>query len=143
MDRIRGMAGTFFEQDEDEILGAIERIFTLHGEAKASGLLALESSKVFEEEFIGKHFLQRAVIYVTDGVSPERLDNWLTNRILAETDEKKQFICLLYKYGMEIIQNGEIELVLREAICSLFPESCEDEVRSFMDDILGPNAIHF
>lgn len=143
MDRIRGMAGTFFEQDEDEILGAIERIFTLHTEAKASGLLALESSKVFEEEFLGRHFLQKAVQYVTDGIKLEQLDCWLTNRILAETDEKKQFMCLLYKTGIERIQSGEIIYCLQEELCSLFPENCEGEIRSFMDDILGPNAIHF
>ena len=143
MDRIRGVAGTFFEQDEDEILGAIERIFTLHMEAKAGGLLALESSKAFEEDFLGKHFLQKAVMYVTDGIATEKMDRLLTNRILADTDEKKQFVCLMYKAGIEGIQRGEISYYLQEEICSLFPEEYENEVREFIDDILGANAIHF
>ncbi len=136
MREIRKLAGTLYLTEKEEIENAIQRIFSIHYTAKEEGLLALELLVGTEEEYTGKWFLEKAILGLVDGLAPEKQDALMTNRILAETDPKKQFICLLYKSGIEQIAMGEHIYYLERYISSLFPEACEEKVCNYMEDII-------
>lgn len=137
MKEIRGLAETLYRSDREEIENAIKRILTISFTARREGILALDVLVLEDEEnYIGKHFLQRAVEDLCNGMAPEQISDLMTNRILAETDIKKQFICLLYKTGMELVTAGENIRCIQSYLGSLFPESCEDDVVCYIEQVI-------
>lgn len=136
MREIQGAAGPLYREHKEEIQDAIRRIFTIFQMEEQHGLLAIENVIAQEEEFCGKHFLEVAIIEACGCRDKNVIDKLLTNRILAETDIKKQFICLLYKTGMEHLMAGESNDILREYLQSMFPEEYEEEVYQYMRQIM-------
>lgn len=139
MKEIHGLAEALYKSDRAEVQKAIKRIISICFAANKEGILALEEVVVQEEEtYIGKHFLKKAVINLVDGSDPKELDDLMTNRILAETESKKQFICLLYKTGVNIIALGKSKNMrcVEDYISSLFPEACVEEVELYIRNII-------
>lgn len=137
MKEIRGLAGSLYRSDREEVENAIKRILTISFTARKEGILALDVLVLEDEEtYIGKHFLQKAVEELCNGMAPEQISDLMTNRILAETDTKKQFICLLYKTGMELVAAGENIRCVQKYIGSLFPETCEEDVLCYIEQVI-------
>lgn len=136
MREVRKLAGTLFLSEQEEIENAIRRVFSIYYTVKEDGLLASEQFVGTGEEYIGKWFLEKAIMNLCDGMVPGKLDALMTNRILAETDSKKQFLCLLYKSGIEQIAKDEPICYLKQYISSLFPEACAEQVWDYMEQIM-------
>lgn len=139
MKEICRLAGEIYESDREEVRNAVKRIIFICFLASEEGLLELETLVEEEEEdYIGRYFLKKAVVNLVDGSAPEELSELMTNRILAEPEPRKQFICLLYKTGMDMIASGKNKNMrcVENYISSFFPETCAEEVERYIENVI-------
>lgn len=128
------------ENEFDEIENAIRRIVELRYVGKNEGLFALENYMDSCEEFEEKRFLQNAVTHVVDAIQWEDLEPILSNRILVMENGKKQYLCLIYKEGIKIIQRDVWDAFANASIISLFPEEYEEKILKCLDEISEKEA---
>lgn len=128
------------ENEFHEIENAIRRVVELRYIGTNEGLLALENYVDSCEEFEGKRFLQNAVAHVVDAIQWEDLEPILSNRILVMENEKKQYLCLIYKEGIKIIQRDVWGAFANASIISLFPEEYEEKIIKCLGEISEKEA---
>lgn len=128
------------ETEFDELKSAIRRIIELGYLGNREGLFSLEEYIDSCEEFEEKRFVQKAVEYITDGITWENIDILLSNRILMQDSGKKRYLCMVYKEGLRIMQNGCFVRFVQDSICSLVPEKYEDKVRENITEIMNAEA---
>lgn len=136
MNKIYQYAQTAYETEPEKIRDAIERMLHMYEVYRNNGILQLEAFVEEEEEFPGKSFLKKAVTYLCNGMGAEDMEALLINRIRLETDVEKQFLYLLYKSCIELIQKERSLCYMMEYLCSLFPEKCEEELRDHMKRVM-------
>lgn len=136
MEVILRNANKICETDLPEVKQAAKRLIEMAHLAKNEGLFALETFLFETEDFLGKHFVECGTEYILRGMSWENIDTLLTYRIQVMDDEKKQYICFLYKEGLSLIQKDRF-VFIGDYIGALIPEKYEKEVVDYVEEMQG------
>lgn len=128
------------ENKYEEIQNTIRRIVELWYVGKEEGLWALEGYMYSCEDFDEKKFLRNAVTHVVDGIDWKDLESILSNRILVMENDKKKYLCLIYKEGIKVIQKGIWGSYGDACILSLIPDKYEEQVSMYLEKVMEHEA---
>lgn len=128
------------ENHFDEIKDTIRRIVQLWHIENEEGFFGIESYIYSCEEFEEANFLGSVAQYLAYGVTWEEVEQMLSNRILVMENDKKKYLCLIYKEGIKMMMIGRWNLYGEISLLSLIPEEYEKQVSTCIQEVMEEEA---